>query len=529
MIHKPEMLILDEPTSGVDPIARDGFWESMIELSRKDGVTIFVSTHFMNEAARCDRISLMNAGKVLISDTPAKIVESKGSANLQDAFITYLKEDAGIKDEPVQTSANVTAALAQSEAEIVHPLARGFSLRRMMSYCTREGLELIRDPVRAALALLGSALLMLILGYGITLDVEHLPYAVLDRDGSVISQNYAPADFGLEALLQRAQGTPGLCRAGTPAALGRTRSRNRDPGEFRPRRSTGRPTEIGVWVDGAMPQRAETIKSYMKGIHLRWLQDAGFRRFGIRAQPGIVNIEVRYRYNPDVKSIVAMVPAVIPILLLLFPAMLTALGIVREKELGSITNFYVTPTTRTEFLLGKQLPYVALGMVNYVLLVLMALIIFRVPLKGDVLTLTVAALLYVACATAIGLLFSTFTRSQIAALFGTTIGTMVPAMQFAGLINPITSLSGPAWVTGTIYPATYFMTISRGVFSKGLGFETLGPSILVLAITYPILLSFSLAHAQEAGALSDAAPGQHLQFGHQGAAQPATRQDDARS
>jgi ribosome-dependent ATPase len=492
MIHKPEMLILDEPTSGVDPIARDGFWESMIELSRNDGVTIFVSTHFMNEAARCDRISLMNAGKVLISDTPARIVESKGSANLQDAFIAYLKEAAGITDEPPPSSANVAAAIAEAKPEKAPGLARGFSMRRMMSYATREGLELMRDPVRAALALLGSAILMLILGYGITLDVEHLPFAVLDRDGTVISQNYALQMAGSTRYFDRHSDIADYSALERRMRSGELGVALEIPPNFGRDVSGGRPTEIAVWVDGAMPQRADTMKSYMKGLHLKWLNDTAFQQFGIKPPPGVVDIEVRYRYNPDVKSIVAMVPAVMPILLLLFPAMLTALGVVREKELGSITNFYVTPTTRTEFLLGKQLPYVILAMCNYVLLVLMALFIFRVPLKGDPVTLTVAALLYVCCATAIGLLFSTFTRSQIAALFGTMIGTLVPAMQFSGLINPITSLTGPAFLVGTTYPTTYFMTIARGVFSKGIGFETLGSAILVLAITYPIILSFSL-------------------------------------
>jgi ribosome-dependent ATPase len=493
LIHKPEMLILDEPTSGVDPIARDGFWESMIQLSRDDGVTIFVSTHFMNEAARCDRISLMNAGKVLISDTPAKIVESKGCANLQEAFIAYLKESAGIADATEPTSANVEAAKAQAEPERPPALAPGFSLRRMMSYSTREGLELIRDPVRAALALLGSAILMLILGYGITLDVENLPYAVLDRDGTFISQDYAMQMSGSSRYFDEHPEIASHAELERRLRSGELGVAIEIPPNFGRDVSTGRPATIAVWVDGAMPQRAETIKSYVKSNHLRWLQETGFKQFGARPPPGVVDVEVRFRYNPDIKSIVAMVPAVIPILLLLFPAMLTALGVVREKELGSITNFYVTPTTRTEFLLGKQLPYVVLGMVNYLLLVIMALVIFRVPLKGDVVTLTVAAFLYVCCATAIGLVFSIFTRSQIAAMFGTTIGTMVPAMQFAGLINPISSLSGPAWVTGMIYPATYFMVISRGVFSKGLGFETLGPSILVLAVTYPILLGFALS------------------------------------
>ena len=92
MMHAPAMLILDEPTSGVDPIARDAFWQTLIDLSRKDGVTIFISTHFMNEAERCDRISLMHAGRVLVSDTPAALIAKRGVRNLEEAFISYLEE-----------------------------------------------------------------------------------------------------------------------------------------------------------------------------------------------------------------------------------------------------------------------------------------------------------------------------------------------------------------------------------------------------------------------------------------------------
>src|SRR4030066_1726818 len=92
MIHKPEMLILDEPTSGVEPVARDAFWNVLIELARKDDVTIFISTHFMNEAERCDRIALMHAGRVLVSDTPAAIMAARGADDLEHAFISHLEE-----------------------------------------------------------------------------------------------------------------------------------------------------------------------------------------------------------------------------------------------------------------------------------------------------------------------------------------------------------------------------------------------------------------------------------------------------
>ena len=137
-----------------------------------------------------------------------------------------------------------------------------------------------------------------------------------------------------------------------------------------------------------------------------------------------------------------MVPAVIPLLLLMMPAMLTALAVVREKELGSIINLYVTPVTRLEFLLGKQAPYVALAMLNFLLMALLAVTVFGVPVTGSFATLLLAALIYNVVATAIGLLASTFTRSQIAALFFTMIGTLVPAVQFAGLLTPVASLEG---------------------------------------------------------------------------------------
>jgi ribosome-dependent ATPase len=111
-----------------------------------------------------------------------------------------------------------------------------------------------------------------------------------------------------------------------------------------------------VWIDGAMPQRAETVAGYVQGLHAQYWPKLA-RGTGSRS-PGLGDVEVRYRYNPDVRSLPAMVPAVIPMLLLFIPAMLTALGVVREKELGSIINLYVTPVTKLEFLLGKQLPYI---------------------------------------------------------------------------------------------------------------------------------------------------------------------------
>jgi ribosome-dependent ATPase len=184
---------------------------------------------------------------------------------------------------------------------------------------------------------------------------------------------------------------------------------------------------------------------------------------------------------------------VIPLLLLLIPAMLTTLSVVREKELGSIINFYVTPVTRLEFLLGKQLPYVVLGMANFLLLALLAVTVFGVPMTGSFLTLTLATLLYVAAATAIGLLISSFMRSQIAAIFGTVALTILPATQFSGMVDPVSSLEGAGAFIGQVFPTAHYLTISRGTFSKGLGLIDLQMSFVPLLIAIPVLLGLSAA------------------------------------
>lgn len=497
VVHSPTILILDEPTSGVDPIARDDFWRLIIELSRRDKVTVFVTTHFMNEAERCDRISLMHAGKVLASDTPANLVKARATQTLEEAFIDYLI-DAGADDSAKEENAKAQVEKKpQARDETVPAEGRSpkrlgyFSPGRMIGCMWREALELSRDPLRAVLALLGSALLMLVMGYGITLDVEDLRFAVLDRDQSGLSRNYALNIAGSRYFVEQ----PPLASVEEMDA----RMRSGDialaieiPPNFGRDIARGDPVAVSVWIDGAMPMRAETIKGYVRGMHLGWLADQVQQHTG-EAASSLATVETRYRYNPDVKSLPAMVPAVIPILLLMIPSMLAALSVVREKEMGSIINLYVTPVTRTEFLLGKQIPYVALSMASFLLLLLMAVTIFDVPVKGSVLTLCLGALAYCIISTGFGLLASTVTRSQVAVMFLTVVGTMLPAIQFSGLLNPVTSLEGAGRWIGEVYPTTYMLVISRGVFNKALEFANLHASLFALLVAIPIVLGASIS------------------------------------
>ena len=486
MVHQPDLLILDEPTSGVDPVARDTFWRLLIELSRRDKVTIFISTHFMNEAERCDRMSMMHAGKVLDSDAPAKLVAKRGAASLEEAFIGYLLEaGAGQAAAPTEPA----PAAAPAPAPAAHARPSGFSLRRLLSYMWREALELQRDPVRATLALGGSLILMFIMGFGISMDVQDLRYAVLDRDQSTLSQNYAlnlaGSRYFLEqppivddADMERRMRSGELALAiEIPPGFGRDATR-------------GRPVEVGAWIDGAMPTRAETVRGYVQGMHLQWLGEQARAR-GM-ATGATVAMETRFRYNPDVKSLPAMVPAVIPLLLMMLPAMLTALAVVREKEMGSIINLYVTPVTRTEFLLGKQLPYVALAMLNFLLMVLLAVTVFGVPMTGSFFTLALAALIFSFASTGMGLLASAVTRSQIAAMFFAMIGTLIPATQFAGLTDPVSSLEGAGRFIGEIYPATYMFAISRGVFNKALYMSDLHSQFWPLLLSVPVIIGVAI-------------------------------------
>ncbi|HBS7338934.1 TPA: ribosome-associated ATPase/putative transporter RbbA, partial [Klebsiella pneumoniae] len=475
VIHRPEMLILDEPTSGVDPVARDMFWQLMVDLARQDQVTIFISTHFMNEAERCDRISLMHAGKVLASDTPQALVEQRGSNSLEEAFIAWLKEaqpSSPVPEEPTSAVASHSGHTAPRQA---------FSLRRLFSYSRREALELRRDPVRSTLALLGTVILMFIMGYGISMDVEDLRFAVLDRDQTLSSQGWSQNLAGSRYFIEQAP-LHSYDELDRRMRDGELAVAIEIPPNFGRDIARGTPVQIGVWVDGAMPNRAETVRGYVQAMHLAWLQEMAGRQSSPQRDTSLISIETRYRYNPEVKSLPAIVPAVIPLLLMMIPAMLSALSVVREKELGSIINLYVTPTTRSEFLLGKQLPYIVLGMFNFFLLCALSVFVFGVAHKGSFLTLTLAALLYVTIATGLGLLISTFMKSQIAAIFGTAIITLIPATQFSGMIDPVASLEGPGRWIGQIYPTSHFLTIARGTFSKALNISDLWGSFIPLLI-----------------------------------------------
>jgi len=490
VLDEPKLLILDEPTSGVDPVARDSFWELLIDLSRSQGVTIFVTTHFMNEGMRCDRISLMNAGRVLACDAPQKLIEARGAANLEDAFIGYM-EDAIAEKAASNKQQSAAPPITQPAAPTAAPAGLALRIGRMRAYARNETIQILKDPVRLAFAFLGSALLMLVFGFGITTDVEHIRYATFDQDQTPESRSYLEHFAGAARYFQH---TPPV----TSAASGLERLQADDisiilemPPNFGRDLRRGSQPEVLAQVDGANTFRAETVSQYVQGVNQTMLKDPA-SGLPTGPRPNTANIEERFMYNPTFESIFSIVPSVPALLLVLIPAILMTVSIVREKELGSMINFYVTPTGRLEYLLGKQIPYVAIGMINYFILVTMALVIFGVPIKGSFLMLTLCTMLYVLTTTGIGMVTSTFTQSQVAAVFVTAILTIQPTVQFSGLLQPVSTLEGNARLIGAIWPTTYYMHSSVGAYTKGLRPDLMTQDMIFLACCIPILWIVSM-------------------------------------
>ena len=736
-LHRPEVLILDEPTSGVDPAARDMFWRHLLRMSREDKITIFVTTHFMNEAARCDRISFMHQGRVLAVGTPAELVAQYQAPNLEEAFVQYLLLDeaaqkhasagteflpaptptlphggggltveegtsdstisdnepptiiasdtptaaqsstdlpppqpspaadasascegggytatesataneppaiiaddtptaaqsptvqpppsqrstagegwggssarissanvetssattanepptaaqsptvlpppsqrsaagegwgggsarissadvetssattanepptaaqsptvlpppsqrsaagegwgggsARISSADVETSSATTAneppTAAPSPAELPPPPVgegggggskqssaasfqslRGW-LATIRTFAIREGKELLRDHVRTFFALFGPVILMTAVTWGVSFDVGNLAFAVRDRDQSAESRaiveyfagssqfNQLPplaADADIDAALESSSAKMVI---DIPPAFGRDLLRGARP-------------EIGFYLDGAESFNASNLTGYIASILGDYARDQAHAH-GIRLPPDAAQLVPRFRYNPDFKSILAIAPGILMLALSLFPAMMAAVGVVREREIGSIANFYASPASRLQFLLGKQLPYLAAAMLSFLILYLMMRYWFGVPLNGSAAALLTGTLLMCATTTATGLLVSCFTRSQVAAIFITAVGTVMPAMSFSGFLVPVSSLQGGAYIMGKILPSAWYANLTTGTFVKGLGYPDLVREHFILGGYYLIILTLAVLNLKK--------------------------------
>ncbi len=371
------------------------------------------------------------------------------------------------------------------------------NLRRIAAVASKEWRETVRDRMFFSLAFLLPILWMLVFGYGLVLDVENIPYATLDRDQSALSRDYLyrfqqSRYFNFKGALTDEREVEPLL------AASRIRAAIIIPEKFQERLNAGQPVGVQTLMDGTFPLRTDITKGYVIAINSAFneerLAEYVSRRMGIpraqaeyRARP--IKVEVRYLYNEEVRSTWSMVPALVMFTLMLSCPLLTALGIVREKETGSIYNIYSSTVTKIEFLFGKLLPYVLISLMNAVVLWIMATFWFNVPFKGNLLFFLVASLVFVLSSTGVGLLVSLLVRTQIAALIITIIIAMVPTILFSGLIVPVSSLSPGSQFQAHLFPGMYYTNIVRGTFLKGVGLEVLWTDVLALAL-YAVILRF---------------------------------------
>ena len=354
----------------------------------------------------------------------------------------------------------------------------------------KEWKETTRDRLFLLLAFLLPALWLVVFGYGLNLDVEDIPFAVLDRDQSEFSREYLQRFIQSRYFSFRgyAHDEHSLDRLLTETKI---RAAIIVPERFQEQLVAGEAVAVQTLLDGTFPLHTDIAKGYVIAINQAFTEDRLMdflrRSRGLtREQAGVLvrplSVEVRYLYNEEVRSTWSMVPALVMFTLMLASPLLTALGVVREKETGSIYNIYSSTVSRAEFLTGKLLPYILISLVNVCVLWLMAVGLFQVPFKGHFLLFFFASVLFVCCTTGVGLLISLLVQTQMAALIITMVVAMIPTILFSGLLVPVASLTRGAKVQAHLFPAMYFTNIVRGSFLKGVGVEVLWQDLLALAL-----------------------------------------------
>jgi ABC-2 type transport system permease protein len=363
-------------------------------------------------------------------------------------------------------------------------------LRRVLAIAAKEWREIVRDRIYFLLAFILPPLLMLVFCYGISQDVENVPFAVVDYDRSAMSRDYAhhyivSRYFDYRGHLAHERDADRLLANGDVALVLVI------PERFEEQLFTGHAVGVQALLDGTFPQRARTTQGYIEAINAIASGElqVGYvaKRLGIDTgrvltllQP--LRLEVRYLYNPELRSVWSVAASMMMFILIMTAPLLAALSVVREKETGSIYNIYASTIGRAEFIMGKLLPNVLISFLNALVLWGMAMWYFGAPFKGSVAFFLLATLLYVLCTSSLGLLVSMLVRTQQAALMIAVIFSVIIALQFSGMLTPVALLTGPNWLLAHGLPAMYYQNVVLGAFLKGSGWAVLWPEALMLAV-----------------------------------------------